>query len=170
MPKWGEVDYKQLLELQERLQKLESGIETDAFCRECAKELAQRLYRKVVKRTPVGVYEPITYTKKDGTQKTYNEGKKGGTLRKSWSVKAVTKQGNDYVCEIINPVEYASYVEYGHRQSPGRFVPQIGKRLKKGWVEGKFMLTISEKEIQNIAPKLIEKKLEKKLKEIFNGN
>lgn len=170
MAKWGKVDYQQLLDLQERLQRFESSVEIDEFCRGCAKELAQRLYRKVVKRTPTGIYEPITYTKKDGTQVTYNESKQGGALKKGWSVKSVTKQGNDYICEIINPVEYASYVEYGHRQTPGRFVPQIGKRLKNGWVEGKFMLTISEKEIQNIAPKLIEKKLEKRLREIFDGN
>ena len=29
-------------------------------------------------------------------------------------------------------MEYASYVEYGHRQEPGRYVPALGKRLKNG--------------------------------------
>lgn len=168
MAKWGKTDFRQLIELQERINKM-LDFDKDEFCKECAKELAQRLYRKVVKRTPVGEYEPITYEKKDGTSITYNEGKNGGDLRKSWTIKAVTKQGNNFVCEIINPVKYASYVEYGHRQEPGRFVPQIGKRLTDSWAEGKFMLTISEKEIQNIAPKLIEKKLQKKLEEMLNG-
>ena len=50
-----------------------------------------------------------------------------------------------------DPEYVPAYVEYGHRQQPGRYVPAIGKRLKKGWVEGKFMLTISEQEIQKIA-------------------
>ena len=31
-------------------------------------------------------------------------------------------------------------VEYGHRQTPGRYVPAIGKRLKKDFVPGKKML------------------------------
>ena len=37
------------------------------------------------------------------------------------------------------------------------------------WVPGKFMLTISEKEINDLAPKLIEKKLEAKLREVFDA-
>ena len=48
----------------------------------------------------------------------------------------------------MNPVEYASYVEYGHRTSN-----------HKRWVPGKFMMTISENEIKKIAPQLLEKKL-----------
>ena len=64
-------------------------------------------------------------------------------------------------------MEYASYVEFGHRQESGRFVPAIGKRLKEGWVEGKFMLTISEQEIERDAPKILENKLKKKLSECF---
>ena len=167
MAKWGDVDFRQLKELQERINNMLS-FDKDAFCQDVARELAQRLYRKVVKRTPTGDYEPITYTKKDCTEITYNENKKGGTLKKGWAVKSVTRDGNSYVCEVINPVEYASYFEYGHRQQPGRFVPQIGKRLKSGWAEGKFVLTISEKEIQSIAPKLIEKRLQEKLREMMN--
>ena len=37
-------------------------------------------------------------------------------------------------------VEYAPYVELGHRQQPGRFVPKIKKRLKRSWVPGKPFL------------------------------
>jgi hypothetical protein len=32
---------------------------------------------------------------------------------------------------VYNNTEYAAHVEYGHRQTPGRFVPTIGKRLIK---------------------------------------
>ena len=77
--------------------------------------------------------------------------------------------GDTYVVEIINPVEYASYVEYGHRQQPGRYVPALGVRLKKGWVKGKWMMTVSEKEIQAAAPQILEKKLEKWLRGCLNG-
>ena len=84
--------------------------------------------------------------------------KSGGELEKA---------EEDKLNELIvkdNPVEYASYVEFGHRQQPGRYVPALGKQLKQGWVKGRFMLTISEGEIQDIAPKVIEAKLKKWLK------
>ena len=32
-------------------------------------------------------------------------------------------------------VQYAQYVEYGHKQQPGRYVAAIGKRLVKGEVQ-----------------------------------
>ena len=31
--------------------------------------------------------------------------------------------------------EYAPYVELGHHQQPGRYVPAIGKRLVRSWVD-----------------------------------
>ena len=93
-----------------------------------------------------------------------------GELRRSWTVGDIRKQGDCYYIEVINPLEYAQYVEYGHRQTPGRYVPAIGKRLKKSWVQGKFMLTLSENEIQKDMDKIIKQKLIQLLKEaIKNG-
>ena len=93
-----------------------------------------------------------------------------GELRRSWTVGDIRKQGDCYYIEVINPLEYAQYVEYGHRQTPGRYVPAIGKRLKKSWVQGKFMLTLSENEIQRDMDKIIKQKLIQLLKEaIKNG-
>lgn len=115
-------------------------------------------------------------------------GKVGGTLRRGWTARTeqeavsrsgennamayalalpIVKVGGEYRVEVINPVRYASYVEFGHRQEPGRYVPAIGKSLKKGWVEGKHFLTVSEDELRNFAPALIEQKLEKCLREAF---
>ena len=118
-------------------------------------------------------------------------GKMGGTLRRGWTSRTheeaekgsgtpdatmaaqyaqslkINHTGNNLVIEIVNPVEYASYVEYGHRQTPGRYVPAIGKRLKHGWVAGKFMLTISEQEVQDIAPNVLQAKITKFLKGVM---
>ena len=142
-----QFDYDELQKLKEQIEKLGDPSQMDQFFESCAKELAARLLAKVIKRTPVGQYPVET-------------GKKGGTLRRGWTTgnsdMKVTKVGTDYVIEIINPVEYASYVEFGHRT-----------RNHKGWVEGKFMLTISEEEIRKSAPRILEKKLEKYLKECF---
>ena len=116
-------------------------------------------------------------------------GKKGGTLRRGWIAPSheeaesgkgrpahedilefanglkISRLGDTLKIEIVNPVEYASYVEYGHRQTPGRYVPVLGKKLKKGWIPGKLMMTASMKEIQEIAPKVLEAKLKKFLGE-----
>ena len=62
-----------------------------------------------------------------------------------------------------------SYVEYGHRQEPGRYVASIGKRLKASWVEGKYMLTISEQELEAEIPTLIENKMKNYIEECFSN-
>lgn len=96
-------------------------------------EMAFRFEAKVKNRTPVGDVD-------------------GGTLRANWKVGSVTKKGSSYLIEVYNPTAYAAFVEYGHRQTPGRFVPAIGKRLKNSWVEGSFMATISAKELEREMP------------------
>lgn len=130
------------------------------------------------------------YLSSEGARlETYWGGYKGGTLRRGWTAKTheeaesgqgsgkpaheyaqslkIKRSGSKYTIEIINPVKYAPYVEYGHRQEVGRYVPALGKRLKNGWVQGKFMLTLSEQEIKNEAPRILENKLKKLLGECF---
>lgn len=147
------VDISELVEFQKKLELI-SEKEREVVIRKITNEAAMRLLGKVRPRTPVGIYPA-------------ESGKTGGTLRRGWNVKNIKLEKIDggYQVKIINPVEYASYVEYGHRQTPGRFVPAIGKRLKKGWVEGKFMLTKSEAELESELPGIIERKL----KQLFDG-
>nr|DAU93329.1 MAG TPA: type I neck protein [Caudoviricetes sp.] len=66
-----------------------------------------------------------------------------GDLRNHWKIGRIFRQGNTLCVEIINPMDYATFVEYGHSQTPGRYVPQIGKRLVNDWVEGVHMMQIS---------------------------
>ena len=160
MANMGGFSVAGMKKLQKQLNKIQQG-NVEAFIDACAKELAARLLAKVIKRTPVGQYPA-------------SSGKKGGTLRRGWTSKTheeaesgkkasakayadsltIHHYGNALVIEIVNPVEYASYVEYGHRTAN-----------HKGWVQGRFMLTISEQEIQNIAPKVLESKIKKFLGE-----
>ena len=147
MAVWGKVEFSELTALRDRLERLQKT-HFDAFCRAVTKDIAARLLRKTIQKTPVDT----------------------GELRRSWTVGTVEKRGDLYYIEVINPLEYAQYVEYGHRQTPGRYVPAIGKRLKKSWVQGKFMLTLSENEIQRDMDKIIKQKLIQLLKEaIKNG-
>lgn len=137
----GKVDAGELKALRDKLQQF-SKPEREAFFEDCTKNLAARLWQKVDKNTPVGVYPKKT-------------GKTGGTLRRGWTLK-INKSGNTYIADVINPVEYASYVEYGHRT-----------RSHKGWVSGQFMLTKSVAELEQVAPAILEAKIKKKLEEVL---
>ncbi|WP_119325703.1 HK97 gp10 family phage protein [Companilactobacillus musae] len=80
---------------------------------------------------------------------------KEGNLRRQWSIVGPTYTGNAFVIELQNNTEYASYVEDGHRQTPGRYVPTIGKRLKASWVPGTHMLMKTMFEIDAQMPQLL---------------
>ena len=56
----------------------------------------------------------------------YWSGYKGGTLRDAWTILPVEKHGDQYLVTVVNNTEYASYVEYGHRQTP-KICSGIGK-------------------------------------------
>lgn len=61
---------------------------------------------------------------------------------------------------MFNPIEYAQYYEYGHRQTPGRYVPQIGKRLKAQFV-GRFPLNKAITVAEGVISKIINHEIEK---------
>lgn len=161
MGRWGSVDFEGFKQLRANLERAING-GMDDLCERCAKKLAAQLLSMVIKRTPV----------KSGTlRRGWMAGKsptgKGGRVAAQTNMQ-VTKKGSMYEIIIYNSVNYASYVEYGHRQEPGRFVPAIGKRLKASWVRGQFMLKISEQQLEAAAPGIIEKMLKPYLEEIFS--
>lgn len=72
-----------------------------------------------------------------------------GELRKGWRIGEIKRTTNGYSVEISNPALYSSEIEYGHRTADLR-----------GWVEGRFMLTISLKELEQEMPKILGRKLD----------
>lgn len=165
MGRMGSFNANDLKKFQKELEKLDKNM--DAFLQACTKELAARLLRLVKMRTPVGDYSGEPYACATGRQHKGHKvkGKVGGDLRRGWtggqksSAKGYANSltvhhfGDAYVIEITNPVEYAPYVEYGHRTPDHR-----------GWVSGHFMMTISERELKGMAPQLLEKKIAKLLR------
>ena len=164
MAKWGNCDFSELRKYADKLEKL-TDADINDLCVKCSKELAARLLALVIPRTIVGDYPA-------------GSGKVGGTLRRGWTSKThaeaasgkgkngkpikeyvaslpVRKVGNYYIIKIINPVEYSPYVEFGHRTRSG------------GWVDGKYMLTISEERLKQIAPRVLEKMLYQKIREVI---
>ena len=155
---------KLIKQMEAQVKNLEK-LNVEQFCEAMSRELAARLLAKVIKRTPVGQYPK-------------SSGKKGGTMRRGWTSNteaearadgkidvdayveslSIEHSGDVYVITITNPVHYTLYREFGHRTRGG-----------KGWVKGSFMLTISEKELQEQAPQLVEEKIQTFLAGVFDG-
>lgn len=160
MSRWGNVDFEALLKLQRNLENAVAGV--DDLCVRCTQKLAAQLMNAVIKRTPV----------KSGTlRRGWMAGKApvgGGKVAAKTSMQ-VAKKGKVYEIVVFNSVNYASYVEYGHRQEPGRYVPAIGKRLKNSWVKGQFMLKISEQELETAAPRIINRLIKPYMEDRFKA-
>ncbi len=126
------ADYRQLKDFHRKVMRL-NGAQRDEFFTSTLNELGARLLRKTKIKTPVG---------------------KTRMLRRGWKVDPAGKTASGYQITISNPIEYASYVEYGHRT-----------RNRRGWVNGKFMLTKSKSEIKSIMPGLLNRRLTRYLSE-----
>ncbi len=135
--------------------------EFELFLKQFLLEMAQRCIAKTKKRTPVDT-GALRNSWSIGSQKIELRGtgkfnkKTGHELVEidpdKSDVASILVVGNTMYVEIYNSMEYSLYVEKGHSQEPGRYVPAIGKTLKRDWVEGKFMLTISIDEIRQQIP------------------
>lgn len=73
-----------------------------------------------------------------------------GVLRRGWTIGQITMTSGGAEIEVFNPVYYCPYVEYGHR-TPNH----------QGWVEGRFMMTLSAQKLERELPAIMERKLER---------
>jgi len=161
------MDYSGLVSFRDKLARISDQNEKDQFLDGCLKELTGRFLSDVKPLTPIGIYPS-------------GSGRTGGTLRRGWtggtdadpfqyaSGMPVKKSGTMHTIEITNPIEYASYVEYGHRQTPGRYVPALGKRLVLGWVDGKLMMNKSTNRLKQYAPSVLNRRVDEYLRRL-NG-
>ena len=138
MASWGSCDFHELRDLNERIKAAASEPEMDAFYTGLLDEMMNGLLTDVKELTPVD----------------------RGHLRRNWFITKAKRSGKHYRAEIYNNIEHAPYVENGHRQEVGRYVPVIGKRLVRGFVEGKHMLRDSLFDLQKAAPDFIRTKSE----------
>jgi hypothetical protein len=145
-------DYREFKKLTENLDKLSLIIDD---------EIEKFFYEMALKA--------LARTKKRTTVLT-------GDLRKQWTLSEIKKDGNNLSIILSNPLEYASWVEFGHRVKKhfvsgewqgNKFVynpdSDTGTMMgmKTSWVEGKFMATISLKEIQELIPTEWDKRFKK---------
>ncbi len=144
----GNFNFKEFESFAKDLEKLAK--EKDKLFQDAAKELAARLLALLIEKTKPGKYPT-------------GSGMVGGTLKRGWTIQTslgamqIEREGDSYIVKVVNPVEYASYVESGHRTVNHR-----------NWVDGKFMMRKSVEELQKIAPKVLERKIERFLRECMN--
>lgn len=173
MGKMGKFDASGLRKLQKELERVKE--ETEGFQEHCAKKLAHGLLSKVKERTPVGQYgsavefdanipeKQVEFNTKEGKHVSFRAkarkkhvkfsvktGKVGGTLRRNWTVSSISHVDGKTVIEVLNPTEYASWWESGHRTAN-----------HKGWVQGRFVLKTASAEVEAAAPKVIQKETDK---------
>lgn len=147
MARWGRCDYKKLEAFADRIGKMADTKQREELSQQCANDVAQVMLNKIIKRTTV----------------------KTGTLRRGWTASKPQRKSRDtYQVEVINTTQYASYYEYGHR---GVYVPALGKtlHLNTHWTPGKFVMTKSAKEVNQQAPKIVEKRVKKYMESMVNG-
>lgn len=129
--------------------------------RRVVREIALRLQAHVVLRTPVMT----------------------GNLRRNWRLGPMTYSGGVWQADVSNNTEYAPYVEFGHRQTPGRFIPgywesdrfvydpnsPTGMTLRRPWVEGRHMLANSVAQVEGEVPGYVQRIVEEYLREVLGS-
>lgn len=160
-----------LKELESAFKKIQKDKE-DMF-RTIARQVALRFLMYVIPDTPTQENKKIVITG-PSFSKTYDI--RGGALKRGWigqetpggepsasEIKAyadtlpVQVSGKRRSVTVSNNVEYAPYVNYGHRQKVGRYVPVLGKTLTSSWVDGQYMLENATKNVQSMAQGLVNK-------------
>ena len=71
-----------------------------------------------------------------------------GDLRNHWKLDGITRSGDTLQVWFVNPMNYATHVEYGHAK-PYKAGAAEGS---SDWVDGYFMMTVSLEVIQRTLP------------------
>ena len=159
-------DFKELFDFRDNLADV---ARFNKHCEDATKEIAKRLHDMLIKNTPVDF----------------------GNLQMGWKTSEnysymVERKGNQFEVTLINRTLYALWVNDGHKQKPGRFIPGYwedsrhfrydrtcsgGMVLKNKWVKGRFFVEISITQLESSKQieKIIYTHLQKWWKECLNG-
>lgn len=136
--------YDMLVEAQRAVQKIDGIIveEMESKATECVASIQAV--------TPVGVYPQ-------------GSGRTGGKLRRFMTHDNIKKVPGGWSVKVGNSLSYTEAVENGHSQTPGRYVPAIGKKLKKSFVPGKHMIRDNVDRYQEILNRSIQDRIEREV-------
>lgn len=136
MSNWGSFDFSSFEKWSKQIDKAIADDAARKLTEQVLLELANRVLRRTKQKTPVDT----------------------GTLRDNWFVGEVVRHGDYLEVEIYNPIEYAEFVEYGHRIPNGKFV------------SGQYMLTLSIKEVEALAPALIGRRSDEFMRRLLGND
>lgn len=139
------VDLSGFEDLLKKTQELQNNI--SSLNEEITDNLAQHYLAEAIANTPVGAIA----ISPDGKYRSESE-----HMRRSWEAERI----NDSTVKVQNSASYASYVNDGHRQRPGRFVPVLGKRLTKSFVKGLHMQEKAEAATRRASEKIMKNALD----------
>ena len=139
------VDLSGFEELLRKTNELQNNI--SSLNEEITDNLAQHYLAEAIANTPVGAIA----ISPDGKYRSESE-----HMRRSWEAERI----NDSTVKVQNSASYASYVNDGHRQRPGRFIPVLGKRLTKSFVKGLHMQEKAEAATRRASETIVKNALD----------
>lgn len=136
-------------EFLETLKKLDVDLKESQV--KVANEAMNVMKRAAMQNTPVGVYKnKSSKSTKKGKKKSKHKGVKrqGGTLRRGWHLSRTYVRKDQVQKYLTNNVDYAIYVNNGHR-----LVTVIdGVKITTGYVPGQFFLEAAVKTAERALP------------------
>lgn len=161
-----EFDMDEFAEFNRSLVKLSQSGNLQKFNKQVVKEMAAVYVREAKLNTPIGK-RSVKFMQNGIVQTKYFDSEH---TRQSWSVGRYRLNERTGRIRVFNTSSYASFLNDGHRQEVGRFLPWIGQskggvmqggRLKKSWVDGAYMHEKAEKVVNKNAKRIMEITLKK---------
>ena len=159
-------DLKDFTDFKDSLIKLSQSGDIQAFNKKVVENMASMYVREAKLNTPVGK-RSVKFMQHGKIQTKYFNSEH---TRQSWSIGKYQLNNTSGKVEVFNTSSYASFLNDGHRQEVGRFLPWIGQskggvmqggRLKKPWVDGAYMHEKAEKVLSKNAKRIMEITLKK---------
>lgn len=159
-------DLKDFTDFKDSLIKLSQSGDIQAFNKKVVENMASMYVREAKLNTPVGK-RSVKFMHHGKIQTKYFNSEH---TRQSWSIGKYQLNNTSGKVEVFNTSSYASFLNDGHRQEVGRFLPWIGQskggvmqggRLKKPWVDGAYMHEKAEKALSKNAKRIMEITLKK---------
>ncbi len=154
-------DFKDFFDTVEKAAKGDFRKELETFLDGLGNEFLRIVQDEIIRRKVMDTRQLLSSFQKGGDGNVWNLG--GLTL------------------EVGTSVSYAGYVNDGHSQQPGRYIPghwsgdrfiydpsaKTGMVLKKNWVEGKHYWESALRILDKLCPEFLDKKLQEWLDSYF---
>lgn len=176
-----DFDFKGLENFKDQMEELSKPKHLIPLVDQTVNDMAGVYIREAKQNTPVGprqIQMLVGHAKGKPRYKTHYINTE--RMKQSWGMGTPTHKGNLNVSiEVFNTASYASYVNDGHRQKVGQWLPWLGvdekgiahgARLKKSWVDGLFIAEHSEEVLEKNATKIMNRAIRKYMSKVFNGN